>query len=88
MKLYVVTANDYLESYGAEIKLLGVFSDRGKAEKRKRDFFQELLDEAEDKGLINNMHPTINTAELDSRITINCVECDKEVIKYLGGYIE
>lgn len=88
MKLYVVTADDYLESYGSEIKLLGVFSDREKAEKRKGKFFQQLFDEAEDKGLINTMHPTKNVAELDSKITINCVECDKEVIKYLGGYIE
>lgn len=36
MKVYVVSANTWLDGYGSQISLFGIFRDKNKAESRKK----------------------------------------------------
>lgn len=74
MNLYVVTADGWGEGYGAEIYLVGVFSDKKKAEEVRKEEGGKMTEVA-----LDEIYPL-----KESDMFVDVYGNDK----YLGGYVE
>lgn len=82
MTLYLVHGNIYLEEYGYEEHIFGVFTTLVQAEEAKLIAEKSLRDEIE-----NDPDIYVNDPE-DIKLDILEVKANELIDEYLGGYIE
>ena len=82
MTLYLVHGNTYLEEYGYEEHIFGVFTTLAQAEEAKIIAEKSLRDEIE-----NGPDIYVNDPE-DIKLDILEVKANELIDEYLGGYIE
>lgn len=82
MTLYLVHGNTYLEEYGYEEHIFGVFTTLAQAEEAKLIAEKSLRDEIE-----NDPDIYVNDPE-DIKLDILEVKANELIDEYLGGYIE
>ena len=82
MTLYLVHGNTYLEEYGYEEHIFGVFTTLAQAEEAKLIAEKSLRDEIE-----NDPDIYVNDPE-DIKLDILEVKVNELIDEYLGGYVE
>lgn len=82
MTLYLVHGNTYLEEYGYEEHIFGVFTTLAQAEEAKLIAEKSLRDEIE-----NDPDIYVNDPE-DIKLDILEVKANELIDEYLGGYVE